>query len=59
MPAFHLGGDGNGLGIRSHAPALFEKDGTVYALWDTDGVEVGEQWEPILLSVYYAAQETV
>lgn len=58
MPQFHLGGGGDVLGIRSHAPALFEHEGAIYALWGTDSVPVQTPpWEQIPLSVYYAAQE--
>lgn len=57
MPAFHIGGDGDTVGISSHAPALWEHEGVAFAFWNCDGAPVKEQWEKIPLSSYYAAYE--
>lgn len=58
MPPFAL------VGMRSLAPALFEHDGAIYALWADDITDNGsggevdaDMWERIPLSVYYAADE--
>lgn len=57
MPAFHLGGNGYG-GMSSFAPALWEQDGTIYALWGVDTAPVDTAiWDSIPLSVYYTAEE--
>lgn len=58
MPSWHLGGDGDAVGLRSFAPALWLHEGTIYALWGTDSAPVEcPPWEQIPLSAYYAAHE--
>lgn len=57
MPSFHLTGDGDTAGIRSAAPALWEWDGVIYALWPCTDAPVKDNWEPIPLSTYYLAHE--
>ncbi|GGN39705.1 hypothetical protein FHR83_006659 [Actinoplanes campanulatus] len=39
------------------APAMFEHDGAVYALYSAQPDDIGPLWEPIRLSEFYAAQE--
>ena len=55
MPSVHF--SGLAAGITVLAPALWDHNGALYAMWGEPGAAVGAEWEPIPLSAYYAAKE--
>lgn len=59
MPQFHIGGDGDSIGLRSFAPELWEHQGAIWARWGCNlGDSVGSEWSSIPLSQYWMARET-